>query len=515
MKKALICLVGRTNVGKSALFNRITKKPIKNLVFDKDHVTRDYIESELKLDKCIVDLVDTGGIFCEKNHNPLQQKTKDIALVKIEQANLVLFVCDVKTGVLQQDVNILKELRKFGKEIVLVVNKVDNKVLESEAYQFLKLGTKDMFHVSAIHGLGIKDLLDFINHKFARAEQPVQKKTHSVAELPAIHELEEETGEELEIENELDELAEELDEEDCFDEEDDFDEELEELDSIEQEDESDEENAECIKKESNYSDKYLFKVAIIGKPNVGKSSLLNGLSQNERSMVSEIEGTTREAVKSEIRYNHQLIELIDTPGMRKQGRVNDPLEKMMVKTAMGSVRTSNIVILMLDGSKGTFCNQELKLLDYSLSQKKAVLVVLNKTDLMTENSKLLFEGMIKRYKFLFSKVPVVRISCLNKEGFGKVRSKLDEIWQRSTTMISTAAATRIVQTYLQHRPLYKQTQLLKVFKVRALKALVPTFQLYVSEPRFFTECELNCIEKVLRKNFDFKGWPIVLRPIKA
>lgn len=463
MKLPIVCLVGRTNVGKSALFNRIARQKVKSLVFDKEHVTRDYIETVVNHQSAPFRLIDTGGVFVEKNTDVLTNLAKDRAFEVMNEAAVVLFVCDGKVGIVEQDRQVLRLIRKLNKEVILVVNKVDNEALKLEASEFCRLGIDNIFYTSAVHGFGLDDLMNFILSKTFdqnRAEALEQKR---LAKANAA------------------------------------DEDASESDDLELVDEND----------------TLFRVAIIGKPNVGKSSLLNLLCQKERSIVADVEGTTREAIKVNVGFNHQLIELIDTPGVRRQASVNENLEQMMVRSALASVRTSDLVILMIDGSKGSFCNQELKLLNYGLESKKAVLVVINKIDLMTEDTKANIEFILKEYEFIFKKVPMLRISCLDKIGIGRVRTHLEELWQRCQTKFDTDVVTQLVKEQMIRRPLYKQRQLLKIFKVRAIKAKVPTFQLYVNQPKLFAQAELSCIENILRKKYDLRGCPVVLRTVNV
>lgn len=448
MKYPIVCLVGRTNVGKSALFNKLSNQKVKSLVFDKEHVTRDYIESEVTFRNTPFKLVDTGGIFFQKNTDKLTELAKDRAILMMEQAEIILFVCDAKVGIIEQDLQILKLIRKFSGQVILVVNKTDNLQNKLEGSEFYQLGIDNIFYTSAVHGQGLTELLEFI-----------AAKTYDKNRAEII------------------------------------------------------EKSQKNSAESNETEDVLFKVAIVGKPNVGKSSLLNLLSQKDRSLVSEIEGTTREAIKVNVGFNHQLIELVDTPGIRRQSSVTESLEQLMVKSALASIRTSDLVILMVDGSKAKFCNQELKLLNYALETRKAVLVIINKTDLMNEFEKTGFAMDLAEYDFMFKKVPLLRISCLDKVGIGKIKTALEELWQKCQTKFDTDILTTQIKEYLIRKPLYKQRQLLKIFKVRAIKAKVPTFHLYVNQPKLFSKSELNFVENILRKKYDLRGCPVVLHSV--
>lgn len=461
MKIPIICLVGRTNVGKSAIFNRVANQRVKSLVFDKEHVTRDYIESLVTFENRKFLLVDTGGIFIQATGNMLDELAKDKAFEVIKKADKVIFICDAKIGLIEQDLHILKTVRKLNSDITLVINKVDNDQLEDESFQFQRMGVKDIFCTSAVHGRGINEMLAFVVGQFPEnvIPAPVKKKYKNDA-----------------------------------------------ANDFEDEEDSASSDAE-------FGDELLFKVAIVGKPNVGKSSLLNLLSHRDRSIVSDIEGTTRESISVHANFNHQVVELMDTPGIRRQASVNEVLEEKMVKSALASIRASDIVLIMIDGSKGELCNQDLKLLSYAIDCKKAVLFIINKVDLIDEMHKVSLEYDIERYDFMLKKVQIIRTSCVDKKGICKIFNALDELWKRCKTQYSTDKVTEIIKVYLTHRPLYKQGRLIKVFKVRFVKARVPTFQLYVNEPKLISDSELSCIENVLRKNLDMRGCPVVIRTI--
>ena len=465
MKMPIVCLAGRTNVGKSALFNRMTSRKVRSLVFDKEHVTRDYVESVVTRQGARFQLIDTGGVFSKSSGNLLDDLGREKAFEVVERAEVVLLVCDAHVGVLDEDLNILRLLRKQAKNLVLVVNKVDNHLLELEASAFQSLGVSDLFYTSAVHGSGVCELLDFLTMRFGGT---LGKASKGVAVAT----------EELAIDDEN----------------------------------SDEEGNDFPVAKNEDS---IFNVAIIGKPNVGKSSLLNLLSHSERSIVSPIEGTTREAIGIDVSFNHQLISLTDTPGVRRQASVKDPLEEKMVKSALAGVRVSDMVILVVDASKGALCNQELKLLDYALSCRKAVLLLLNKIDLLTEVAKTNLAYDLERYDFMLRKVQIIRTSCINAHGIGKVFTALQALWKRCKMTFDAEHLNNIVRDYLLHRPLYKQNRMLRVFQLRQVAAAkAPTFQMRVCDPRLFAAQELSCIENVLRKNLDLRGCPVVIHPVR-
>lgn len=464
-KLPLVCLVGRTNVGKSALFNRLTKKNLKSLVFDREHVTRDYIDATVEHLGAKFLLIDTGGLLVNDKEKPLDCLAEERAREVLSQADLLLFVCDAKVGLLEKDLQILQSVRRMKKELFLLVNKVDNTDLTFEAGRFSSIGINDVFFTSAVHRRGIDEVLDAVTHKLC-GNQLLQ-----IQQEERLKKLQNET------------LA----------------------DNVDNSEESLSDDDKALEVNND------FRVAIVGKPNVGKSSLLNLLCNKERSLVSDVAGTTREAIVTTTKYNHNLVELVDTPGMRRQAAVNDPLEELMVKAALASIRTSDIVILMIDGAEGKLCNQELKLLNYALEQKKAVLLLINKIDLLDEQQIAHLDENLKEYDFMLNKILILKTSCLSKKGIGKIWNKLEALRDKISATFDDEALTTLIRTSLTKRPIFKQKQELKIFKVVQMKAKAPTFQLSVRNPLLFSSAELGYVENILRKEYDLRGCPVILR----
>jgi GTP-binding protein len=303
-----VVVVGRTNVGKSTLFNRLSEN-VKAIALDLEGVTRDFLTDTIEWQGHSFDLVDTGGISLRKTTDPILSQTRAVALSRIDGADIVLFVVDGKVGLVTEDREIAQLLHKHKKTVILVINKVDAKEAEEHRYDFEGLGFSEKCFISAAHGKNTAELLERIAYHLP---------------APKIVDIEEPS----------------------------------------------------------------YKVMLLGKPNVGKSSLMNLLLQKERSIVSDEPGTTREALAERVTFYQEDIQLADTPGVRRMRSVTEPLEGMMVQSTMRALKESDIVLLLIDGSQQSIADQELKLAFYAFdNQYKALMIIYNKSDLVEEAQK--------------------------------------------------------------------------------------------------------------------------------
>ena len=431
------------NVGKSTLFNRLIHEK-QSIVFPQEGVTRDYLEKIVAWNNKAFNLLDTGGLPLIKHSDSILKEVEQSVLSIIEKADLILFVCDGKNGLIEQDRRLAKILHKAKKPVFLLLNKADSTTAFREhEHEFLALGFKSMFPISAIHGTGANDLLDAITETIKAPS--IKAKTEDL--VPKID----------------------------------------------------------------------YKITILGKPNVGKSSLLNLLAKEQRSIVSEVAGTTREAITENIAFHKDLIQITDTPGIRKKAKVNDDLEQIMVKSALNAVRTADIVLVMIDSTEGHLADQELKLLFYAYEQKKSIILILNKTDILKEEKKDQLKYDLLRYEFFIKKIPLLWISCKTEKNIGNVLKEIKKARNRRQTEFDETKLNEIIKDAIHRRPMYHKTLLLKIMHVKPVKTeeSVPTIILYVNFPKWFGPTQLGYIENQIRRNYDLLGCPIHLIPQKV
>ncbi len=429
IKLPTVVLVGRTNVGKSTLFNRLSEN-VKAITFDVEGVTRDFLRDTIAWQDRAFDLIDTGGISLRKTTDPLLSKSREIALSMINDADIVLFVVDGKSGLVTEDREIAQLLHKHGKKIILVVNKVDSKVAQGNMYEFEGLGFSTKCFISASHGKNIIDLLEGI-----------------VNNLPVPRFID--------VENPL------------------------------------------------------YKVMLLGKPNVGKSSLMNLLLQKERSIVSAQPGTTREALAERITFYQEDIQLADTPGVRRMRSVTEPLEGLMVQSTMKALKESDIVLLLIDGSEEHIADQELKLAFYAFQdQYKALMIIYNKSDLVEESKQVRFEHSLQEYEFLFDKLVSLSVSCKTGKNVGKILPAVKELWERHCQQFDQNSLTQLFKEASIKRPLYHNKNLLVFYSAHQVSFAPITIVLKVNHPLWFGPSQLAFYEGILRKKYDLRGIPI-------
>ncbi len=478
----LIAIVGRPNVGKSALFNRIAGKRIA-IVHDQPGVTRDRVTAEAEWNGKPFTLVDTGGIGLlrgEKAVDVIVQAALEQVDLAIESASAIILVVNVQEGVVPLDKEVAQKLHRSGKPVLVAVNKVDTERAEKGADEFSELGFERLFPVSAIHGEGIKNLMQAAM-AFLPEGSGVQVQDGDVSSADA-------------------------------------------------------------RTDDRPSEPGVLKLAIVGRPNVGKSSIINALTKSSRVIVSPIPGTTRDAVDVPFEVEtdgvRQKYILIDTAGMRKTRRVDDSIEFFSVLRSEDSIARSDIVVLVLDAEAG-ITEQDKKIADRIVENRKACIVVINKWDLYAEDvRKAREEEIVRREKkqrregqgkemstlmefgkwvqeklFFLDYAPVIFTSA--KSGFHlerlleAVRYVASQLQQR----IPTAILNRTLRDAVDRRqPISAAGHRLKFFYATQVRQAPPTFLLFVNRDELFSDPYKKYLAGELRKAFGYEGCPIVLAP---
>lgn len=429
MKLPRVVIVGRMNVGKSTLFNRLSVNA-KSMTFDFEGVTRDVIKDTVTWREYTFELVDTGGISLRKSTDEINEQVRQLALKMVEQADVILLVVDGTVGVTTEDREVAKACRKLNKKIILVVNKADNKATEEHRYEFERLGIKPIVFISALHGTSSSNLLDEI-----------------CAALPASQPI------------------------------------------IQKEDEG------C-------------KIVILGKPNVGKSSLLNLLAQEERAIVSPVAGTTREAVAQKITFYQQDLLLTDTPGIRRKRKIEETLETMMVKSAFRAVDQADVVLLLIDATEHAIADQELKLAFYVFEHYKSLIILFNKDDISNAEIKKDMDFSLEVYDYFLKKVPQMHISCKSGKNIGKVLPLVKQVYERSLQKFDDDELTMLFKEALRHKPLYHQQMVLHVKRVKQIASNPITIVLITETPEWFGPAQLGYFDNIMRAKYNLLGNPI-------
>ncbi len=424
----IVAIVGRPNVGKSTLFNRLTRSR-KAIVDETSGVTRDrhYGKSDWNGQEFTV--IDTGG-YLSKSDDIFEDEIKKQVITAMDEAGVILFMVDVETGITEPDEALAKILRKTDKKIFVVVNKVDNHIRQYDANVFYKLGIGELFTISSANGSGTGDLLDKV-----------------VEELP-------EAKEEEELQ--------------------------------------------------------LPRIAIVGRPNVGKSSLVNALLDQERNIVTPLSGTTRDTIYTRYnKYNHDFY-LVDTAGLRKKGKVREDLEFYSVMRAITAVENSDVCLLLVDAQLG-FESQDLNILNLIHRNRKGVVILVNKWDLVEKETAtaVQFENKIREKIAPFQDVPIIFTSALTKLRLQKVLETAMEVYKSRMQKIPTSKLNDLLleATKTHHPPSYRGHEI-KVKYVTQLPTHAPSFALFCNYPEHVKEPYKRYIENRIRENFNFTGVPI-------
>lgn len=431
MGKPIVAIVGRPNVGKSTLFNIFANSRI-SIVEDTPGVTRDRLYANAEwLDNEFM-MVDTGGIEI-MNADKIAVSIRQQAQIAIAEADVILFVCDARAGILQEDAEVAKLLRQSKKPIVLAINKADSPKQELEIFEFYNLGIGEPIPVSAANHLGLGDLLDAVVEKF-----------------PDISAYGEE-GEEDEI-----------------------------------------------------------KVALIGRPNVGKSSIFNTLVGEERSIVSDIAGTTRDAIDTPVVKDGQKFLFIDTAGMRRKARIDEPIEKYSIIRSLRAVDRSDVVLMVIDAVDGV-TEQDKKIAGYAHEAGKGVILVVNKWDLYEKDntSTLRYTENLRRELIFMQYAPVVFVSAATKQRIHRLPEVIHYVAEQNAMRISTSVLNQVIGDAIAiNPPPSEKGQRLKILYSTQVKIKPPTFVIFVNEPEIMHFSYQRYLENKLREAFGFEGTPL-------
>ena len=426
----IVVIVGRPNVGKSTFFNRLIQKK-QAIVDDESGVTRDRQYAKTDWNGIQFSLVDTGG-YTQSSDDTFEKEIKRHVNSAIEEARLILFVVDVKSGITDLDFYISKMLKSVSKKVLLVVNKVDDGMHLSDATIFYKLGFGDYFPISSISGSGTGDLLDDV---------------------------------------------------------------VKHLDPSEEDDDS-----------------QLPRISVLGRPNVGKSSLINSLLGEEKNIVTDIAGTTRDSIDSRYtKYGHDF-NIVDTAGIRKKNKVNEDIEYYSVLRAIRAIENSDVVILLIDATRG-FETQDQKIFDLILKNKKGVVLAVNKWDLINKekfNTKD-FTEKIKEKTAPFVDVNVLFISATEKLRILKVIDEAINVYKRISSRISTGALNRYLLDVIHETPPPSvKGKFVKIKYITQLPTKKPTIVFFCNLPQYIKESYSRFLENKLRSKYSFTGVPIQL-----
>jgi GTPase len=432
----IVALVGRPNVGKSTLFNRLTKSR-KALVDATPGVTRDRHYERVELEGKSFVLVDTGGIETgskDRIAGLIQEQTWQA----IEEANIILFMLDGRQGLTTEDYGVIESLRKSNKVLHYLINKVDGPEKEAELLSpFYELGIEPIWPVSSSHGYGLRDFLDHLLASLpGPATPPLEEAETEAMALGAMD------GEATDSELSDSELMEE-------------------------------EGTDTVA------------LALIGRPNVGKSSLVNRLLGEERMMVSEIPGTTRDSVNSLLERDGRKYLLIDTAGIRRKGRVQEKIEKFSVMRALKAIEQCDINLILIDAQEG-ITEQDTKVIGYSLEQGRACLLLVNKWDLIREDKKQQKKIMeeVDRLTRFVGFAPVFPISALTGHGVKRLFTTLDKVYQQYSQKFSTGKINRILRAAIEaHPPSLHQGKRLKLYYTTQVGTKPPTFIVFCNYPK--------------------------------
>jgi GTP-binding protein len=427
MKHGTVAIVGRPNVGKSSLFNRLAGDKLA-ITDDASGITRDRLYAKCEWLDQLFAIIDTGGI--ELSDVPFMFEIRAQAELAIDEADVIVFVCDGRVGITKEDSDVMNILHKSKKPVIVAANKIDDVKFMDNIYEFYNFGVEEVFAISTLHGIGIGDLLDKI-----------------VELLPE-------------------------------------------------------------KKEKKYPDTVEF--CLIGQPNVGKSSLTNAILGTERVIVSDIAGTTRDAIDTPFVRDGSNYVVIDTAGIRKTGKIYENAEKYSFLRAIKAIERSSVVLLLLDATK-EIEEQDKRVAGYAMDANKAVIIVVNKWDAVEKNDKSMQEWIkkIKSHFVFLDYAPIVFVSALKNQRVHTVFEQIKIVYENYTRRVATNVLNDVLldATLIQQAPFFNGDRL-KIYYASQVEKNPPSFVLFVNDPNYLHFSYQRYLENKLREAFNFEGTPI-------
>jgi GTP-binding protein len=424
----IVAIVGRPNVGKSTLFNRLTESR-EAIVDEESGVTRDRNYGQAEWAGIGFSVIDTGG-YVEDSEDIFEEEINKQVRLAIDESDLILFMTDAITGVHDLDISVADLLRRSGKEVILVVNKTDNPERLFAASEFYSLGIGEYFAISSANGSGTGELLDEIVKRLPRTEQ--------------------ETGEHLPV------------------------------------------------------------IAVVGRPNAGKSSLVNTLLGETRNIVTPLPGTTRDSIYIEYnKYNHRFL-LIDTAGLRKKTKISEDLEFYSILRSVRAIENCDVALLMIDATRGLE-SQDMNIFSLIIRNNKGLIVLVNKWDLVEKDSNTArdFEKALKSKTAPFTDYPVLFISATEKLRIFNILETIEKVNNNRTRKIPTPLLNEFMQQVItQNPPPAIKGKYVKIKYITQLPIHYPAFAFFCNLPQYIRDPYKRYIENRLRKNFDFSGTPM-------
>ncbi|MCJ8006686.1 ribosome biogenesis GTPase Der [Lederbergia wuyishanensis] len=428
MTKPTVAIVGRPNVGKSTIFNRIVGERI-SIVEDTPGVTRDRIYGTGDWLSHEFHIIDTGGI--EIGDAPFLEEIRLQAEIAIAEADVIIFIVNSREGVTTADEEVGKILFRSKKPVVLAVNKVDNPEMRADIYDFYSLGFNEPFPISGSHGLGLGDLLDEVVKHFPQSEEDIVEED-------------------------------------------------------------------------------VIRFSLIGRPNVGKSSIVNALLGEDRVIVSDIAGTTRDAIDSSYEFEGQKYTIIDTAGMRKKGKVYENTEKYSVLRALKAIDRSDVVLVVLNGEEGIL-EQDKKIAGYAHEAGRAVIIVVNKWDAVEKDEKTMkeFEEKIRAHFLFLDYAPIVFVSAKTKKRLTNLLPAIKIASENHTMRVQSSVLNDVIADAIAMNPTPSDKgRKLKIFYVTQVGIKPPTFVVFVNDPEIMHFSYERFLQNRIREAFGFEGTPI-------